>query len=111
MRILLLSAWFPHPPSNGSRLRVSHLLRALGPHHEVALLSFADQADVDPAAAALRSLCRSVQVMPQPRFDPTAWRSRLAWLSPRPRSLVATFSPAMASAVAHTAAASDVVVA
>lgn len=102
MRILFLSAWFPHPPSNGSRLRVSHLLRALAPHHDVALLSFADQPDADPRAPALRSLCRSVQVVPRPSFDPSAWRSRAAWLSPRPRSLVATFSPAMATAVTRT---------
>jgi glycosyltransferase involved in cell wall biosynthesis len=113
MRILFLSAWFPHPPSNGSRLRVSHLLRALAPRHEVALLSFADQPDADPSAPALRALCRSVQVLPRPSFDPRAWRSRLALLGPRPRSLVATFSPAMAGAVRRALAggACDAVVA
>ncbi|MGH8323169.1 MAG: hypothetical protein ACRETD_05125, partial [Steroidobacteraceae bacterium] len=62
LRILLLSAWFPDPPSNGARLRVSHLLRALAPAHDVSLLSFADQPDVDPAAPAVRALCREVHV-------------------------------------------------
>jgi glycosyltransferase involved in cell wall biosynthesis len=109
MRILLLSAWFPCPPSNGSRLRVHHLLGALTPRHEVTFLGFADQPDVDPTA--LRGVCRSVQVLPRPPFDPSAWRSRAAWLSAQPRSLVATFSPAMAAAVGEAAAASDVVVA
>lgn len=111
MRVLFLSAWFPHPPSNGSRLRVHHLLGALAPYHEVALLAVADQADVDPTAPALHRLCHTVQVFPRIAFDPTATQSRLAWLSPRPRSLVATFSAAMADAVARTASTCDVIVA
>lgn len=111
MRVLFLSAWFPHPPSNGSRLRVHHLLNALAPHHEVVLLALADQADVDPAAPALRRLCHAVQVLPRIPFDPAAAQSWLAWLSPRPRSLGATFSAAMADAVARAAATCDVVVA
>lgn len=111
MRILFLSAWFPYPPSNGSRLRAFNLLRALAPHHEVRLLSFADQPDVDPAAPALRTLCRTVQVVARPTFDLAAWRSRVAWLNPRPRSLVATFSPAMADAIARAVGGCDVVVA
>lgn len=111
MRILFLSAWFPHPPSNGSRLRVNALLRALAPHHEVTLLSFADAPDVDPTAPQLAALCHSVQVLPRPVFDPTAWRSRLAFLHPWPRSLVATHSPAMADAVRRAAPAADVVIA
>jgi polysaccharide biosynthesis protein PslH len=41
VRILFLSAWFPHPPDNGSKLRVYYLLRAMGIRHEVTLLSFA----------------------------------------------------------------------
>jgi polysaccharide biosynthesis protein PslH len=104
MRILFLTAWYPDPPSNGSRLRVAQLLRALAAAHEVTLLSFADQADVDPAAPPVRALCRSVEVISRPRFDPHAWRSRIAWLSPRPRSLVATFSPHMAAAVTRIVA-------
>src|ERR1700690_2344319 len=104
MRILLLSAWFPDPPSNGSRLRVSHLLRALAPAHDVSLLSFADQPDVDPAAPAVGALCREVHVVPPVRFNPRAWRARAAFVSPRPRSLVATYSPAMAAAIRRSLA-------
>jgi glycosyltransferase involved in cell wall biosynthesis len=111
MRILFLSAWFPYPPSNGSRMRVFNLLQALAPQHEVTLLCFADQPDVDPHAPALRALCRTVRVVPRPAFEAAAWRSRLAWLNPRPRSLVATFSPAMADAVARAIADCDLVVA
>ena len=111
MRILLLSAWFPHPPSNGSRLRVHQLLQALAPQHSVSFVGFADQPDVDPDAPALRSLCDSVQVLPRPSFEPRAWRSRLAWFDRRPRSLVATFSPAMAAAITRAVAGCDAVVA
>lgn len=35
MRILFLSAWYPYPPDNGSKIRVYHLLRALAARHEV----------------------------------------------------------------------------
>jgi glycosyltransferase involved in cell wall biosynthesis len=111
MRILFLSAWFPHPPSNGSRLRVNALLRALASRHEVALLSFADEPGVDPAAPQLAALCRSVEVLPRPSFDPAARFNPLAFLDPRPRSLVATYSPAMAGAVRRAALSADVVVA
>ena len=41
MRILYLSTWFPYPFDNGAKIRVYHLLRALGARHEVSLLSFA----------------------------------------------------------------------
>jgi glycosyltransferase involved in cell wall biosynthesis len=111
MRVLFVSAWFPHPPSNGSRLRVHHLLRALAPHHAVTLLCFADEPGIDPAAPELRALCQRVRVLPRPVFDPHAWRSRLAWLAPRPASLAATFSAEMADALREAAAGCDTVVA
>ena len=40
MNILVLSTWFPYPPDNGSKIRVSHLLRALARNHDVTLLAF-----------------------------------------------------------------------
>ena len=40
MNILFLSTWFPYPPDHGSKIRVSHLLRALARNHDVALLAF-----------------------------------------------------------------------
>jgi polysaccharide biosynthesis protein PslH len=111
MRILFVSAWFPHPPVNGSRLRVNLLLRSLAARHDVALVSFADRPDVDPAAPEMRALCRTAEVLPRPRFDPAAWRSRLAWAGAAPRSLTATFSEPMADAVARAARTCDVLVA
>jgi len=111
MRVLFVSAWFPHPPLNGARRRVHQELHTLASQHEVALLSFADRADVDVTAPALRSLCHTVQVLPRPSFDPTSWRSRLAWLAPQPRSLTATFSAPMAEAVRRAVRGCDVAIA
>ena len=38
MRILFLSAWCPLPADNGSKLRITHLLRELSRQHQVDLL-------------------------------------------------------------------------
>ena len=42
MKLLAVSAWFPDPPDNGSKLRAFHLLSQLANHHEITLLSFAE---------------------------------------------------------------------
>lgn len=99
MRILFLSDWYPYPPNNGSKLRILNLLRGLAQHHEVTLLSFADQPDVDPEALQLRSLCHEVEVLPRKAFDPHSWRARLGFLSPTPRSVIDTFSKEMAQRI------------
>ena len=113
MRVLLLSSWFPYPTTNGSKLRIYNLLRALAPHHQVTLLSFADRPDSDPAAPALRALCRDIHVVPWTPFDPRSRHALRGLLSGTPRSLVGTFSPVMARRVETIVAAScpDLVVA
>jgi glycosyltransferase involved in cell wall biosynthesis len=102
MKILFLSRWFPHPIDNGSKLRIYSLLRGLNQHHDVTLLSFADQAGVNPEAPAIREICSKVSVIPWKEFNPNALRARLAILSLKPRSVVDTFSPAMAQAITDT---------
>lgn len=92
MNILFLSRWFPYPPNNGSKLRIYNLLQGLGQHHEITLLSFADQPNVDPRTPELQVLCREIQVVPWKLFDPTSLRARLAFLSSTPRSMVDTYS-------------------
>jgi len=39
MRILFLSAWYPYPPDNGSKLRIYNLLRGLSQKHDVAVIT------------------------------------------------------------------------
>jgi len=45
MRILAVCTWCPYPPSNGSRIRTHHLLRALSHEHEVEALAFCPDGD------------------------------------------------------------------
>ena len=99
MKILFLSRWFPFPTNNGSKLRIYNLLRGLGQLHDVTLLSFADQPNVNPEAPEVRSICREVHTVPWREFDPHSWRSRLAFFSLKPRSVVDTFSPQMAQTI------------
>lgn len=93
MRILFLSGWFPYPPNNGSKLRIYNLLRGLAQHHQITLLAFADQPDVDPEVPELRSLCSSIQVIPWKPYNPHSRQARLGFLSVTPRSVVDTYSP------------------
>jgi glycosyltransferase involved in cell wall biosynthesis len=99
MRILFLSAWFPHPPDNGAKLRIHNLLRILSQHHDVTLLCFSDKKVGNEDVLALRALCRDVQVVPKKSFQPRSLRARLGFLSPLPRSEVDTFSPQMARSI------------
>jgi glycosyltransferase involved in cell wall biosynthesis len=92
MKILFLSGWFPYPPNNGAKLRIYNLLRGLAPHHQVTLLAFADQPDVNPEVSELHSLCDRIQVIPWKPYDPNSRRARLGFLSLTPSSVVDTYS-------------------
>ncbi len=95
MNLLYLSPWFPFPPTNGSELRIHALLRGLAARHEVTLLSF-QRRPVDPRGPAeARDLLAGVRLVPWREFDPDGCRARLGYLSPRPRSVVDTYSAEM----------------
>ena len=83
----------------GSKVRIYNLLRGLGPHHDVTLLSFVDQTGGRPEASEIRSLCSEIVVVPWKEFEPGTWQARLGFLSLKPRSVIDTFSPAMAGAI------------
>jgi glycosyltransferase involved in cell wall biosynthesis len=99
MNILFLSRWFPYPTNNGSKLRIYNLLRGLGQHHAVTLLSFADQPDVSPEVPEVQSICSEVHVVPWKEFDPHSLRARLGFFSLKPRSIIDTFSSEMAQEI------------
>ena len=99
MKILFLSRWFPYPTDNGSKLRIYNLLRGLAKHHDVTLLSFADQSDVSPGAPEIREICSDVQIVPWREFDPTSARAWAGFLSFKPRSIIDTFSSEMAGKI------------
>lgn len=63
MRILVLSAWFPYPLDNGSKLRAYYLLRALAYRHQVSLVAFAHTAGTDSGVRPHTALDQ-VEVLP-----------------------------------------------
>jgi glycosyltransferase involved in cell wall biosynthesis len=99
MRVLFASSWFPFPPTNGSELRVYNLLRVLAAAHEVTLVSFSDQPDVDRRRAEIRELCADVAVVGRRRFNPRSRRARFGFFSAQPRSIVDTHSAEMAALI------------
>ena len=99
MRILFLSAWCPLPADNGSKLRITHLLRELARQHEIDLLAFAPESPDDAALRALKDMCASVELLPETPFAARAGGPMLGLLSFQPRSVVANHSPRMAAAV------------
>ena len=96
MKILFLSRWFPYPTNNGSKLRIYNLLRGLSKYHEVTLLSFTDQPNVNADIPEVWSVCSDVHTVLWKEFNPHSLRARLGFLSLTPRSIIDTFSLEMA---------------
>jgi len=111
MQILFLSTWFPYPPDNGSKIRVYHLLRALGARHKVTLLSFAFETANPEGANELHHFCADVQTVQCNPFDRSRVANTLRFLSPVP--IVTNPLPEMTQAVRSALAQTnfDVVVA
>ena len=112
MKLLVVSTWFPYPPTNGSKLRAYHLLKGLAAAHRVQLLTFAEPGEATAdAVAALHSFCVSVRVV---EGNPAKAPSRLTLrglLSETPRAYQQGFHPEMQALVQQHAAAADAVVA
>lgn len=102
MRILFLSRWFPYPITNGSKLRIYHLLAQLARYHEITLLSFADEAGIGETPSALDAFCTVAPMVPWQPYQPASWRGRLGLFSFTPRSVASSYSPQMAQAIAQT---------
>lgn len=100
MRILFLSTWFPHPADNGSKIRVSHLLRALGARHQVTLLSFAFGTATPDQPGELAQRCEAVHTVALDPFAANRAGTLARFLSPRP--VVTRPVPAMSQLLAAT---------
>lgn len=112
MKILFLSAWYPYPPSNGSKLRIYNLIRGLSEHnHEVTLISFTDEAN--PDTSGLDSLCEAVYPIPWVEGQLSATQRKLALFSSTPQSFLDTYSQQMVDTINKVIAANrfDVAVA
>jgi glycosyltransferase involved in cell wall biosynthesis len=99
MKILFLSRLFPYPPSNGTKLRVYNFLRGLAGSHDVTLLAFNDQPEIEPDVQGLTTLCSRVEFVPMREHDPTRLRSLVGLIIPMPRFLWDTFSRDMAKKI------------
>ena len=97
MKILFLSTWFPWPADNGSKIRVYHLLRALGTRHQVDLLSFAFDTARPAEAQPLREFCADVQAIDLNPFKRDDVSALARFLSPDP--IVTRPLPEMTAAV------------
>lgn len=104
MKILFLSRWSPYPADNGAKIRILNVIRALARRHDISLLTFEEAAEDGAGAAsqdsshALGAYCSRVQVFPYAGFQPGSFRAVRGFISNKPRSLVDTYSPAMADA-------------
>jgi polysaccharide biosynthesis protein PslH len=109
MRVLVVSTWFPDPPTNGAKLRAHHLLRELARRHEVSLLSFAEPGE-EHHASALQQVCSTIATVPgNPCKAGRLDRGRL--FSRVPRSYAQTYNPAMQALVDRLLPGHDVAVA
>ena len=95
MNILFISAWFPFPQDNGSRIRVYQLLKGLCQRHSVHLAAFLppEQRSYLPAA---QRICRQVAVVERDPFWRDPARRFTAHLSLIPRDVRRGYSPQMA---------------
>jgi len=113
MKILFLSAWFPYPPDNGSRIRVYNLIKALSRRHTVYLVSLLQDDSVRENARHLGDICEVVSLHESAWFSPRGMKAIVGFFSPRPRSAVCTYDGRVREAVedAIRSVAPDVVVA
>lgn len=99
MNLLFLSPWFPFPPTNGSELRINALLRGLAAEHQVTLISFIRRNPSDADLRTAHEYCEQVHLVPWQEFHPHSRHARWCFLSRRPRSVVSTYSTAMAECI------------
>jgi glycosyltransferase involved in cell wall biosynthesis len=98
MNILFLSAWFPYPPNNGSKLRIYNLLRGLAREHQVTLITLSENEHTE-IPSTLNDLCQNVHIVPAKPYNPKSIRSLIGFFSPEPRVLVDCHVPAMAERI------------
>jgi glycosyltransferase involved in cell wall biosynthesis len=65
MKILMLSATFPYPPTRGgTQVRTFNLLKYLSPKHQITLVTQREAGVTDPEIEALRQWVQELQVFP-----------------------------------------------
>jgi glycosyltransferase involved in cell wall biosynthesis len=102
MKLLMLSATFPYPPTRGgTQVRTFNLLKRLADHHEITLVTHADDSVSAADIEALRSQVSHLQVFPKPSAPKSggamgkAWRFGRFAVAGTPPSVVTNHLPAM----------------
>ena len=101
MNILFLSQWFPFPANNGSKIRISQLLKGLSQVHQVTLFSFYDPKEPSFAQKESYPFCARVERVPWKPFNVTSRKATLGLFSLSPRSLLDTHSPEMEALISN----------
>jgi polysaccharide biosynthesis protein PslH len=101
MNVLFLSRWSPYPADNGSKIRIFNIIRVLAGRHDLSLLAFTDSPGgaITDQVEGIRRYCSHVQLVPYQAFRPGELRAIAGFFSPQPRSVVATQSQQMRSAI------------
>jgi glycosyltransferase involved in cell wall biosynthesis len=99
MRVLFLSRWYPYPADNGSKIRVSGLLRGLCAQHDVTLISFRDPSEKLASPPSGRPT--DVRVCDYREFRPGSGRALAGLFTPTPRFLIDTYSSEMERLIAE----------
>lgn len=99
MKVLFVSAWFPYPPNNGSRIRVYNLIKQLALRHDIYLVSLLQEDSRAEDAEKLSEFCQIVSLHRSRWFKPGTLKSFLGFFSSKPRSFVDTYDAEIADAV------------
>lgn len=111
MRIVVVSSWFPFPPTNGAKLRAWHLLKEVAKRHETTLVSFAEPGEAGGVDLdSVRSICQDAQVLTGNPHKPPGRLPRRLFASRMPRSYAAAYSRVMEGAVARYRSVADVAI-
>lgn len=62
MKILMLTPYLPYPPSEGGQVRSYNLIKLLSKHHEITLVSFTREHNVQAHINHMKKYCREVIV-------------------------------------------------
>lgn len=102
MKILFVSPWYPVPPDNGAKLRISNLLATLCTRHRVTLIAAHDPA-VPPPLVWEGPLSACEKVIPVPWSpQPVKGVARLlSFIWPKPAWVFFAPSPEMQAAIAQ----------
>jgi sugar transferase (PEP-CTERM/EpsH1 system associated) len=65
-KILFLTPDLPYPPHQGAAIRTFNLVKHLAPHHELHLLSFAQEGRDPQAVGPLSTFCAAIATVPLP---------------------------------------------